>query len=657
MNKIYKITANTTIDFAAEELKKYIRMMMTDADDFSVCYNPDAKDGFRIGLMSDFGLDTSDADDVTLDDIVYIDCTASGGIIAGSNPCATLIAVYRYLRFCGCRWLFPGIDGEWIPDVSDLPEVCYRKLADHRYRGQCNEGAEYQPNMIETIDFSPKIGLNTYMLEFDNPYCYYSPYYEHTYNSVRASEGISRKMVKRWKRQCEAEIQKRGLHFHDMGHGWTAEPFGLNSSAGWQASDDFEVSEEIKEHLAMLDGERKVRKNAPLLSNVCMSNPKTRKIMANYIADYAQKHRNVDYLHIWLADESNGHCECSECRKKITSDWYVILLNEIDDELTIRGLDTHLVFIAYLDTFFAPLEQKLNNNKRFTMLYAPITRLYTETYGKNPDMSQIRPYERNNIQKPKGMSECLAYLYDWKNKMWSGDCFCYEYHFMDFQYWDVSNMYISKILYDDIRALRSHGLSGMIEDGSQRSYFPTGFQFYVYGETLFDSSVSFDELKKDYFSHAFGKDWQKVTQYLETLRDLMKYSYFHGLESKDLSIGKFYNPDMTENAEKANKLVKDFIPTIDVNLIQEQRASSVAWQILKLSTIHADKLSLMVRYLAVGDTDAAASVLKELNREMSEREVYYERYYDHYLFMRTIRAFVGDATIFDDKMVYNNVCV
>ena len=172
MNTIFKITANPTIDFAAEELKKYIRMMMIYSGDVSISYMPDATDGFRIGLMSDFGLDTSDAEDITLDDIIYINTTPEGGIIAGSNPVATLISVYRYLRFCGCRWLFPGIDGEFVPSVEALPSVNYRKLADHRYRGQCNEGAEYQHNMIETIDFSPKIGLNTYMLEFDNPCCY-----------------------------------------------------------------------------------------------------------------------------------------------------------------------------------------------------------------------------------------------------------------------------------------------------------------------------------------------------------------------------------------------------------------------------------------------------------------------------------------------------
>ena len=107
---INKMRADHTIDFAAEELKKYLRMMMPRCGEISIKYAPEAADGFRIGLMSDFGLDTSDAEDITLDDIIYIDADKSGGIIAGSNPVATLIAIYRYLRFCGCRWIFPGVD-------------------------------------------------------------------------------------------------------------------------------------------------------------------------------------------------------------------------------------------------------------------------------------------------------------------------------------------------------------------------------------------------------------------------------------------------------------------------------------------------------------------------------------------------------------------
>ncbi len=115
MLKINKISSCSPVDYAAEELKKYLRMMMPECGDVVIKYDPDAKDGFRLGLMQDFGLDVSDADDTELDDILYIDTDTTGGIIAGSNPRSVLLAVYEYLRQNDCRWLMPGVDGEYIP--------------------------------------------------------------------------------------------------------------------------------------------------------------------------------------------------------------------------------------------------------------------------------------------------------------------------------------------------------------------------------------------------------------------------------------------------------------------------------------------------------------------------------------------------------------
>ena len=168
MYSIYKITSHPTVDFAAEELKKYLRMMMPECGEIVISYAPDAKSGFRLGLMPDFGLATDEAEDVELDDIVHVDTDAEGGILAGSNPRSVLFAVYRFLQENGCRWLFPGVDGEYIP-MQDVKPTYYHKMADCRYRGQCNEGAEFQKNMMEVIDFTPKIGLNVFMIEFFNP--------------------------------------------------------------------------------------------------------------------------------------------------------------------------------------------------------------------------------------------------------------------------------------------------------------------------------------------------------------------------------------------------------------------------------------------------------------------------------------------------------
>ena len=73
MLKIYKVSNGSAIDFAAEELKKYLRMMMPRCGEITIERKLDATTDFRLGLMQDFGLDVSEAEDVELDDIIHID--------------------------------------------------------------------------------------------------------------------------------------------------------------------------------------------------------------------------------------------------------------------------------------------------------------------------------------------------------------------------------------------------------------------------------------------------------------------------------------------------------------------------------------------------------------------------------------------------------
>ena len=173
---INKITSNSVVDYAAEEMRKYLRMMMPEGGDVCIAYAPDAKEGFRLGLMQDFSLDVSDAKDTELDDIIYIETDEKGGIIAGDNPRSVLIAVYEYFRQNGCRWLFPGVDGEYIP-MRQVKAVSYRHAVTCRYRGPCIEGASPQRSVIDMIEFIPKVGMNLFMSQFLNPTTFYNRYY------------------------------------------------------------------------------------------------------------------------------------------------------------------------------------------------------------------------------------------------------------------------------------------------------------------------------------------------------------------------------------------------------------------------------------------------------------------------------------------------
>ena len=48
MYTIRKISAHPTIDFAAEELKKYLRMMMPHCGEIPILSDGSAGDGFRL---------------------------------------------------------------------------------------------------------------------------------------------------------------------------------------------------------------------------------------------------------------------------------------------------------------------------------------------------------------------------------------------------------------------------------------------------------------------------------------------------------------------------------------------------------------------------------------------------------------------------------
>lgn len=624
MLQIFKITSHPTVDFAAEELKKYLRMMMPENGDIDIKYDPHATRGFMIGIMADLDLDTSEAQDLELDDILHIDTDTKGGIIAGSNPRSVLLAVYRYLYENGCRWLFPGIDGELIP-VADIHAVKYHKMADCRYRGQCNEGAEFQQNMIDVIDFQPKIGMNVFMMEFDNPKVYYNSYYSSFYNRAnRIPEPIDDATIKQWKRMCEVEIAKRGLQFHDMGHGWTAEPFGISSIKGWEKDDKVSLPASVRNMLAEVKGERGLFGGVALSTQFCMSNPEARSIVANYVTNYAKMHKNADYLHVWLADASHNHCECAECRKKTPSDWYVVLLNEIDALLSAADLATRIVFICYTDTTWAAVTEKLNNKNRFSFMLAAITRTYTKPVPEILPQCGLEPFALNESPFPKTVEEYIHHAKEWKRV---GDCpsLVYEYHFWLHQYREPGTMFFSKLLHDDVKGYYANGFNGMIEDGSQRSYFPNGFNYFVYASTLFDTSADYEELKKDYFSSAYGDKWQTVEEYLQAITDAFDPNYI--LSAK----GHYYSPENAEKLKKVREITAKYLPFFEENRIMPRRAQTVAMRLLILHTEFCNSFADVMILKAEGKDPEARAEFSKFCADFGKYEREIATYFDQHM--------------------------
>ena len=642
MYKIYKITSNPVADFAAEELKKYLRMMMPRCGEIVISYNPEATEGFRLGLMEDFDLDISEAQDQELDDIVHIDCDTQGGIIAGNNARSILLAVYKYLTINGCRWLFPGVDGEFIP-IKEIKAVKYHKMADCRYRGQCNEGAESQQAMLDTIDFSPKVGMNVYMLEFDIPKAYYDFYYNHMYNTMnREPEPVSADTVLQWKRACEVEIAKRGLQFHDMGHGWTAESFGISSVDGWSKNEENPIPEETRQYIAMINGERGLFHGIALNTNFCMSNPEARKIVAKSVCDYAQANSHVTYLHVWLADYQKNHCECDVCRTKIPSDWYVMLLNDIDEELTRRNLPTRIVFCAYSDTAYEPTCEYIKNPERFSMLLGAISRSYTYSVERDPKLDYpLKPYVLNKSARLDTMEEYIVRANLWRNFA-PCNSFAYEYHFWKHQFYAPGVLCFAKRICEDVVSYRENGFGGVIEDGSQRSFFPNGLSFFCYAQKLFDTSLTYEELLEDYFRTAYGEGWKVAYDYLQTVDTMMPQTY---MEAKHTSrVGNnFYNPAMEKQLLDLIPLAKEFGEKLDAYKNMPQRIQTVSMRLLKLHTEYVQGLARAMAYKCVGKDAEAKEYADNFFAEFGKNEVAWEKCYDHMLMCHAMKV------IFDTK--------
>ena len=639
MLTIKKLRADGVLDHAAQELKKYLRMMMPECGEIDIFYDPAATDGFRLGLLEDFGL-PCEAEDVVLDDVIHVDTTENGGILAGSNPRSVLFAVYRFLRENGCRWLYPGVDGDYVP-MQDIHGVQYHKLADHRFRGFCNEGSEIQSSMLECADYYAKLEMNVYMLEWFIPNGYYNRYYTHLFNEKnRIPEEVSDQQVLQWKRQCEVEIAKRGLMFHDIGHGWTCKPFGF--PANNNATNTYDVSgytDEDKKVLAMLNGKRDFFHNVPIYTNVCMSDPAVRAAVVQGVADYAQTHHNIDYLHVWLSDGSKNHCECPECQKMRPSDWYMVMMNELDEELTQRKLDTRVVFIAYVDTMFGPEQVMVKNPQRFSLLYAPITRSYTASVTEDTPVPEPLPYVRNAWKTPSSTGESFAMLKQWRQS-WKGAAFSYEYHFWRHQFLDPGMVTFARRIYEDIRSLRVMELDGYVEDGSQRSGFPNAFPVYIYAETLMNRDCDFDAVLEDYFSHIYGKDWKTAYQLLKEISEAFDFAYMEGERSKDKRISDFYDPDRIAQLEKVQELAARERALAKKHLNMPCRPQTVSWLLLLRHAEYCEYWGKILLAKAAGHNYKAVELAKEFFDGFGAHELEIERYYDHALACRSVEHII-----------------
>lgn len=637
---------NRTVRFAAQELKKYLQCI-DDTLDISI---DDSKGGIELGLYEDVGLTCPALEDRNLDDAFEIRIENLAGKIAGSNPRSVLFGVYKFLEQLGVRFLRMGPDGEVIPKRNDLLKfkVELQDIAKLRHRGQCIEGSVSYENMLQSIDWSAKVGMNAYYLEFIVPLEFFDRWYGHRTNPLKCAQPRSLEEVKAYTHMLEHEIRKRGIMYHAVGHGWTLQPFGINA-LGWYKEKE-PAPPEIAQYLAQIDGVRDYFKGVSLNTNLCYGNPKARKIMIDYMVMYTKERPNIDMLHFWLADNYNNLCECDLCTAKTPSDWYVVMMNEIDEAFTKAGLKTKVVFLLYQELLWKPLTEKINNPSRFSLLFAPVSRTYSESYNIDTTDVKLKPFELNKIKMPHNVQENIAYLKTWQDDVFKGDSFTYEYYFMWDHFLDPGYYQMAQIMSQDLKKIRKIGLNGVISDQCQRAFFPTGFPMQVLARTLWDDSTDFDVLAKSYFADAFGQDGDKVRLYLQKVSQFFDPPYLRGdkrqaLEDTDnymetvmAGAGDPKDDDAAQNLSQIPALVETFLPVIEDNLAKaKDPAVQKSWYCLNIHARIISRLAKAFEARARGYTEKAHTLWQETAQFVNENEDNVQPQFDSTEFIKMMR--------------------
>ena len=649
--KIICRSDHPTIAYAAEELARCLKRVTGSEIEPGCCRA--CGDGIELGLMDELGLAPVKVADPALDDVVFVDVKGGGGIIAGINPRSVLLAVYRYLTELGCRWVRPGADGEYLPRLDKLPPVKISETPSYRHRGVCIEGASSVEHVTDMIDWMPKLGFNGYFIQFREGHTFFDRWYAHDGNPYLEGKHISAEEAREFRDKAVVEIKKRNLLYHGVGHGWTCEPFGIGG-LGWE-KDESEQPAEISQYLAEIDGERKLWHGVALNTNLCYGNPKVRDIVTSEIVDYSAKHPEIDIMHFWLADGSNNHCECELCRDTRPADLYVRMLNELDKKLTAKGLNTRIVFLIYVDLLWPPEHEKIANPDRFILMFAPITRTYSEPFATDVPIPDPPPFERNKLAFPRSVAENIGFLRAWQADF-KGDSFDFDYHMMWDHFRDPGYIPVSKIISQDARGLRDIGIDGYVSCQLQRSFFPTGLPMTVMGRTLWNRDIPYDKVADDYFAAAFGPDGKLAKGYLESISYLFDPPYMRGETPKVC-------PENAESLAKIGGVVDAFLPTIERNIatpplppllrggmknlppLQRGGEGGVCWAkswfYLKHSAHICKLLASACEAGARDDKDAAKERWEATKRYVQEHEIILHPVLDVFFFINTLGWFFG----------------
>ena len=280
------------------------------------------------------------------------------------------------------------------------------------------------------------------------------------------------------------------------------------------------------------------------------------------------------------------------------SDYYWMILNELDERLTAEGLDTKIVWEIYSDLLYPPMKTRLKNPGRFVLMFCPTGRAYSRHLPDGFPVTEIPPYQVNGVYDTC-MEDSLAYLYHNK-KLFDGDIFCFDYHLMYNHFMDASKENLARVIYEDIQRYDAFPFFGLMSCQLQRMALPTALPMVVMGKTLWKRSIPYEDIRRELYAAAFGEaDLDAVTDYLVALSDCINVGV--------LKDDRRPADEVIALMERAIHLIEEFRPTIERHLSEGDPCRASSWcQLLPHGEIYTMVARSCIAELTEGKEAAAA---------------------------------------------------
>ena len=599
---VYINKVTDTLLFARQEFCKYM-MKITEGIRFEPTVSKDDQ-GVHLLVDSEMFIE-SDPINHEIKDCYKIEARGTDIAIVGNSDRAVLLGVYRYLTECGYLFLGPGPNHEQIPDKIDFKNnsLTIFEQAQYHNRGVSLEGADSLEDVLNFIDWLPKLGGNSFFIHLKNPYVFLKRWYEHEHNPKLGAEPFSLDIAECMTERIEYELSRRSLIRSRLSHDWFGGKLDFSPTQSWGNTAS------KGKPLALLNSERSLYSPNKEVEKLCLSDEEVCKAFIEGIVSYAVSRPDIDYLHIELLDVFDDKCECARCRSVDSTERYTSIFDRLDERLNEEGMATRLCFEERYGIFKVSVFQNLKSPNRFVRTMVP-----------NRDSFEVDLEEARVLESKRGLRRIKSLMYDSPLNFT---------HFGDLGY-----IGLAKTIAGDLKSLDAVGIKGYISCQEMRAGLPNHFPNYVMAKMCWNSSLSFDELAREYFEGAYGPEWQKVYMYLEHLSKLSSPDYVSGK-------GRRIDNELASKFTEVSKVIIRFSPVKVSHFRLDNKVHRNYWQVLSYHDLFCEKWCKVLFYQALGQEEEVRRETSALIEFIRDNEKDYRSYLDVYSFIEGVTTYTG----------------